>query len=69
MRVIVTALGTIALAGCAADLHNPASTLAEQKLDRKECKAQAEVQSFPDKAFVPLVKECLIAKGYVSSKG
>ncbi len=67
MKVMIVAAGAVALVGCAINLHHPSNTLAEQKLDKMKCKEEAEIRSVPEKPFAPLVRECLAAKGYVSS--
>ena len=69
MKVIIVVAGAVALSACAVNLHHPSNTLAEQQLDRRECKKQAEVRSMADKPFVPLVRECLVERGYSLAKG
>ena len=41
MKLLIVVAGAMILSGCAAGVQPPVSTLAEQKLDRANCKAEA----------------------------
>ena len=69
MKAVIAAASAFALVGCAVNLSHPSNTLAERKLDLKQCKEEAEMSSARDKPYAPLVSQCLAAKGYVTSAG
>jgi hypothetical protein len=59
MRLLIVLAGAVALTGCAANMVNPAKSLAEQKRDRRLCAADATG---------PAIRKCLAARGYVEAE-
>lgn len=59
MRLLGVVAGAFALSGCVVNMVNPARTVAERKLDRRLCSAEAKAGAE--------VRKCLAAKGYVEA--
>jgi hypothetical protein len=60
MRLLVVAVGAVALSGCALTMEHPTATLVQQKMDRADCSTKSADGS--------RVKDCMLAKGYSPSR-